>query len=193
MSYQIYSTDGIILQSRNTGEADKLYTIFTREFGMVTAKATGVRKLASKLRFVMQDFSLVGINLVYGKMMWRLTNAWEADNRNLSKEKKLVIVRAFQLIRRMIHGEEANEALFDHLTADITLLQTLDISDPQTLEAFEILFAFRILFHTGYIAKEDWNNDFIDTAFSTALAEKTIESKKKLVGIINQAINESQL
>jgi DNA repair protein RecO (recombination protein O) len=193
VSYQIYSTDGIILGSVNTGEADKLYTVFTRDFGVLTTKATGVRKLASKLRFVMQDFSLVGLNMVYGKMMWRLTNAWESDYQTLSKDKKLIIARALRLIRRMIQGEESNEVLFDSLIKDIKSLQSLGSLDETTLEAFEVLFAFRILFHTGYVAREDWNTDFIDAPFGEVLVSEVIGSKKKLVSLINKALTESHL
>ena len=55
--HHIYHTEGIILGSRNFGEAGKYYYIFTRDLGMITAGAQGVRKMSSKLRFVLQDFA----------------------------------------------------------------------------------------------------------------------------------------
>ena len=73
--HHIYHTEGIILGSRNYGEAGKYYSIFTRDLGMVYASAQGVRRMSSKLRFVLQDFAYLKIDLVQGKDFWRVTNA----------------------------------------------------------------------------------------------------------------------
>jgi len=54
--HHIHHTEGIILESRNFGEGGKYYSIFTRDLGMVYASAQGVRKMSSKLRFILQDF-----------------------------------------------------------------------------------------------------------------------------------------
>src|SRR5258706_15146820 len=73
--HHIYHTEGIILGSKNFGEAGKYYSIFTRDLGMIYASAQGVRKMSSKLRFVLQDFAYIKIDLVEGKDFWRVTNA----------------------------------------------------------------------------------------------------------------------
>ena len=65
--HHIYHTEGIILDSRSFGEAGKHYSIFTRDLGMITASAQGVRKMSSKLRFILQDFAYLKIDLVAGK------------------------------------------------------------------------------------------------------------------------------
>ena len=72
--HHIYHTEGIILGSRNIGEAGKYYYIFTRDLGMIYASASGVRKMSSKLRYVLQDFAYLKIDLVQGKDFWRVTN-----------------------------------------------------------------------------------------------------------------------
>jgi hypothetical protein len=54
---------------------------------MVTAKAAGVRKLSSKLRFVLQDFSFLDIDLVAGRNIFHLTTAVKTcDLENLTKK-----------------------------------------------------------------------------------------------------------
>ena len=73
--HNIYHTEGIILESKNFGEAGRYYSIFTRELGMVYASAQGVRKMSSKLRFILQDLSYINIDLVQGKDFWRITSA----------------------------------------------------------------------------------------------------------------------
>jgi len=73
--HQIHTTAGFIIFSRPYGEADKLISIFTRDFGLVTATARGIRLEKSKLRYHAQDYSLGVFSLVRGKEFWRLTSA----------------------------------------------------------------------------------------------------------------------
>ena len=77
--HHIYHTEGIVLESRNFGEAGKYFSIFTRDLGLVTASAQGIRKMSSKLRFVLQDFSYVKIDLVSGRNIFRVTNVLKMD------------------------------------------------------------------------------------------------------------------
>jgi len=44
-----YKTHGIVLRARNLGEADKIFTLFTRERGKVDAVGKGVRRAKSQL------------------------------------------------------------------------------------------------------------------------------------------------
>ena len=48
MSYIIYQTEGVILSKTNFGEADKLFYIFTEQFGLIRASANGVLNLKSE-------------------------------------------------------------------------------------------------------------------------------------------------
>ncbi|MDO8581971.1 MAG: DNA repair protein RecO [bacterium] len=43
------TTPSILLRSRDVGEADRIYTFYTRDHGKIEARATGVRKIKSKL------------------------------------------------------------------------------------------------------------------------------------------------
>ena len=74
MSYHIYQTEGVILSSHLAGESNRFYYIYTEEFGLIGVWGQGVRKLESKLRFNLQDFSHVRIHLIRGKNMWKLTD-----------------------------------------------------------------------------------------------------------------------
>ena len=44
----LYKTEGIVLKSMEYQEADKIVTIFTKDYGKITAIAKGVRKTKSK-------------------------------------------------------------------------------------------------------------------------------------------------
>ncbi len=48
MSHSIYHTEGFVIASQDTGEANKYYKIYTKDFGLIGATAQGVRHLKSK-------------------------------------------------------------------------------------------------------------------------------------------------
>ena len=73
--HPIHTTPGLIIHSRPYGEAGKLLSIFTRDFGLVLANAQGIRLEKSKLRPFIQDYSFGIFSLVKGKELWRLTSA----------------------------------------------------------------------------------------------------------------------
>ncbi|MBV8584221.1 MAG: DNA repair protein RecO [Candidatus Eremiobacteraeota bacterium] len=47
MSERAYKTDAFVLRGRNLGEADRIFTLFTRERGKLDAVAKGVRRIKS--------------------------------------------------------------------------------------------------------------------------------------------------
>ncbi|OHA92365.1 MAG: DNA repair protein RecO [Candidatus Zambryskibacteria bacterium RIFCSPLOWO2_02_FULL_51_21] len=135
MSYHIYTTKGIILSAQAKGEADRLYSILTRDFGLIRAHAIGVRKSASKLRGALEPVSLSSVSLVRGKEYWRLTSA-EVIKR-FKKSKPLF------LLEQLVAGEATHPELFDAVEKYLEL-------DETTLVA-------QILFHLGYLKKSDLN------------------------------------
>ncbi len=108
MSYAVYSTRGFILGSTPTGEASKIYLIYTEDFGLVRARAQSVRLLVSKLRYNLEDYSFGTFSLVRGRELWRLTGA----ERDLPESLSLVRARVLNLVKRLVQGEEKNEKLF---------------------------------------------------------------------------------
>ncbi len=88
--HHIYNTEGFVIGGTNVGEANKLLKIFTKDFGMITGSAQGIRHLKSKLRYSLQDFSYSSVSLVKGKEMWRVVNAERKENLfiSLRAEKK---------------------------------------------------------------------------------------------------------
>ena len=73
--YQKYQTEALILGSREQGENDRLYTLFTREFGLVQARASAVRKETSRMRYALQNYARANAALVKGKRGWRMAGA----------------------------------------------------------------------------------------------------------------------
>lgn len=53
----VYNTEGIVLRTRNMGEADKVVTLYTRDHGKVSAAARGARRPRSRLLGPTQVFT----------------------------------------------------------------------------------------------------------------------------------------
>ena len=165
MSYHIYTTKGIVLSERAVGEADRIYTILTRDLGKLQAQAIGVRKGVSKMRGSIEPFSLANISFVKGKNYWRLTSA-----ESIQKIPALPsITNPFSLIEKLIQGEDPHPELFD-------VVEQFILSPESRDEMFEIHLVSQILFHLGYLKKADLGLD-----------------KKSLIKAINNGIQSSHL
>jgi DNA repair protein RecO (recombination protein O) len=192
--HHIYHTEGIILESKNYGEAGKYYFLLTRDLGMIYASAQGVRKLSSKLRFILQDFSYVKVDLVRGKDFWRITSASKTDRlENLSKNPFTLKIFAniSRLLKRLLAGEAPNEILF------LDLLNGLDFLEKSRLENefenIEAIIVLRILNNLGYLGGDQAIKDMIKSPFEDNLVFETRKSRRKILSEINKSIRETHL
>jgi DNA repair protein RecO (recombination protein O) len=192
--HHIYHTEGIILESKNYGEAGKYYFLLTRDLGMIYASAQGVRKLSSKLRFILQDFSYVKVDLVRGKDFWRITSASKTDRlENLSKNPFTLKIFAniSRLLKRLLAGEAPNEILF------LDLLNGLDFLEKSRLENefenIEAIIVLRILNNLGYLGGDQAIKDMIKSPFEDNLVFEARKSRRKILSEINKSIRETHL
>lgn len=70
-----YSDTGIILKRRDFGEADRLYSIYTREHGKIEAIAQGARKIRSKLAAHLEPLTFGEFMFANGRRIERLIQA----------------------------------------------------------------------------------------------------------------------
>jgi DNA repair protein RecO len=154
MSHHIYHTRGLILGSVATRESNKYYRIFTEELGLVGATAQAVRKLSSKLRYTLQDFSWINVDLVHGREVWRITSAVPEEvapihHGEIFLENRVLLARVCALVARLVHGEEQNKILFKELSV-ITEFLRAEIVPSFLHSSFETLATMRVLAHLGY-------------------------------------------
>lgn len=75
-----YRTQALILNKRNFREADRFFTLFSKEFGKIEAMAKGERKIKSKLRGGLELFYWSEIEFIQGRHWKTLTDASLIDN-----------------------------------------------------------------------------------------------------------------
>lgn len=192
--HHIYHTEGLILGSKNYGEAGKYYFIFTRDLGMIYASAQGVRKISSKLRFVLQDFSHVKVDLVRGKDFWRLTSASKTsilDDIYKNPETFRIFANIGRLLQRLLAGEEANEDLFIDLVNGLNILEKSKTKEE--LQNIEVIIVLRILNNLGYIGNDDLLNSIVKSPFEKDLIFEVGKSRLKILSEINKALGETHL
>src|SRR3990167_2163827 len=192
--HHIYHTEGIILGSRNYGEAGKYYSIFTRDLGMVYASAQGVRRMSSKLRFVLQDFAYLKIDLVQGKDFWRVTNASKTNLlEQLSKNSGTfeVFSNIANLLKRLLAGVEPNEALFVDLIKGLAVLERTKIKED--LRNIEAIIVLRILDNLGYIGSNEMLQKLVKSPFEENLIFEVSKSRTQVLHQINKALKETHL
>ena len=192
--HHIHHTEGIILGSKDFGEAGRYYSIFTRDLGMVYASAQGVRKISSKLRYILQDFSYVKIDLVRGKDFWRVASASKTNNlEQLIKRKDTfeIFFNVACLLKRLLAGEYPNTVLFTDLINGLSILEKTD--NKEDLHNIEAIIVLRILNNLGYINGGVKLDTLIKSPFEKELVFKVAESRTEILSHINKALKETHL
>jgi DNA repair protein RecO (recombination protein O) len=195
MAHHIYTTDGFVIESTPHGEADRFYTLFTKELGLIRATARGVRLQKSKLRYSLQDFSWSRISLVRGKELWRITSARAEESLAVKyRDQKLIlqtIAHVASLIRRLVGAEEKNEALYSIINQAFEFLETR--TWHAELKLFEIIVVLKILHNLGYLRDLPELHHFIHDPFDELMLEAIRPHKALALKEINTSLRETQL
>lgn len=126
-----YRTQGFILKKVDLGEADRIFTIFTKDFGKLEILAKAIRKIGSKLRGGMELFYLSDIEFIQGKTHKTLTDTILIKRfSNLRKDlKRLKIVFDIsEIINNLIKGEEKDEKVWELLKEIFERLNKISLS-----------------------------------------------------------------
>ncbi len=65
----VYKTEAIVLRQQALGEADRIVTLFTREYGKLRAAAKGIRRPASRLGGRLEPFTHARLLLARGRTL----------------------------------------------------------------------------------------------------------------------------
>jgi recombinational DNA repair protein (RecF pathway) len=138
MAIEKYVTPCFVIEGYDQGEHDRVYKLFTREFGMITVHAKSIRKLESKLRAHVLPRSVSLVTLVQGREVWRLVGS----------EEQHIDVQGIHdvtaLLKRFIRGEGEHKVLYDRL---IDFLKTVSKYDQKMSR---VVLYYLILVELGY-------------------------------------------
>lgn len=195
MAYHIYTTEGFIIASHDVGEAHKIYTIFTKDFGLVRARAVSVRKINSKLRYALGKLSQSTISMIRIGDLWQLIDAQEKKIPPQTVAQQAMFAHIFTLLKRFSGFNIEHMQLYQDVDDALSFLADSNFSQEE-MKLFEILIVFMILSHLGYVPKEDpvvASNIHGGLLWSRDMLSHIEHNKKSYIEAINHSINATQL
>ena len=189
--YQKYHTEALVLGNREVGENDRIFTLYTRDFGLVRARASAIRKEGSRMRYALQNYARVDVSLIKGRRGWRAAGASAVMNASGAPQSIRVLARIAELTTRLVHGEEKNDYLFAVLAEAHSALMRKRVEASATIE---IVCVARVLYALGYLSAEALETAlFTHTAYTGEHLLEAETMRDKLLSSINRAIGETHL
>lgn len=123
---RVYRTRAVILKRREQGEADRVITLFTPEYGKRVVIAKGVRKPTSRKAGHLEPFTLVALMLARGKTWDIITSAQTVISfRKLREDLDLTAYAYYfcELLDAFVQEDDPHPELYDLLLTAFRRLQ----------------------------------------------------------------------
>ena len=192
MAYQTYTTKALVCGTFNRNTADRSYLLFTREAGMLYADARSVRKETSRQRYALQDFSLVRVSLVKGKVGWKIGSIEALKNyynEAIDKSARGSVVSLSRMLRRFVKGEEAAPITFDYVVSAFEEL----ISNVKERHFVLMAIELHILSELGYVDTKKVPEPINLKEPKEIESVYSIEIKNKVENLYTNAVSVSHL
>jgi len=181
------STFGFVFKEREFGEADKIFSIFSKDFGRIEVLGKSIRKVSSKLKFGIEIFSLSQIEFVQGKFQKILVGVQPFEKyKNLKKNlKKLIFAfKISEVLDSLIKGEEKDERIYGLIKEVFSKLNSLSFKKEEVLYLY---FFWNLLSFLGFKPQIDFcffckekedSNFYFDFTLSNLVCEKCSKNVK---------------
>jgi recombinational DNA repair protein (RecF pathway) len=186
--YVKYTTEACVVRAQEIGEADRVYTLYTRDFGLLRARASSVRKVTSRMKSALTLGSHITTSLIKGKRGWRLAGALAGTTVPVGSALD-AYMRIMRLVERLVQGEEEEVLLYDVLFNAHTALR-----DQLPPEGVELLTVARVLYRLGYLSPEALGQVLISGAhYRYEEVVGVLEQRSTVLMSVNTALTATQL
>lgn len=147
-----HRTQGFVFKKEDKSDADRVFSVFSLDFGRLEITAKGIRKIESKLRGGIEIFSLSEIEFVEGKHQKTLTDAVFIEKfKNISEnqDKFKTALKIGDVLDNFILGQEEDEPVFNLLLSTFNKLNEPEAS-PQKIQLVYYYFVWNFLSILGY-------------------------------------------
>jgi len=138
-----YRTQGFVLKKTDLGEADRIFIIFTKDFGKLEILGKGIRKIQSKLKSFLELFHLIDLEFIQGKIYKTLIDASVIDSfKEIRKDlKRFKIANLIsQIFTDFLKGEEKDENLWKLLKETFEKLNNYFLSSKNLILLYYYFF-----------------------------------------------------
>lgn len=118
-----YKYTGIILNKRDVGETDRIYTIYTLEGGKIKSLAKGVRKSHAKLASSLENITLADITIMRTRGLGKITGSIVEQNFSSIKRDCDALMETFlglNIFDKLIDFENPDGEVFSLLKQYLT-------------------------------------------------------------------------
>src|SRR5690554_1274690 len=151
----IIRTEAIVLKQFDLGEADKIITFFTKDYGKVRAVAKGVRKSRSSMSGIVLPFNYNLVTIYRGKSIDRINQVRNIFSFNRLREDLVKMAYASfvtEAVERVSQENQANEALFALLLSTLHKIMVAE----EGLLYIELIFKISLLVVLGLKPQLDY-------------------------------------
>jgi DNA repair protein RecO (recombination protein O) len=163
----LYKTQGIIIKRTNSGEFDRLLTIYTKNFGKILVRAKAIRKNQSKLKGHLELFLHSHLLLAPGKNLDIITGAEAIEKFSELHQRLPCLATAYylsEIIDKTIAGPEKDAHIWQLI---LSSFQKLNQEKPN-IKTIISDFEKKLLEFLGYGENQQTASSFI----SSLLGEK---------------------
>jgi DNA repair protein RecO (recombination protein O) len=154
-----YKYTGIILNKKDVGETDRIYTMYTLEGGKVRSLAKGVRKAHAKLASSLENLTLADITIVRTMGLGKITGSIVEQNFSALKKDCEALMHVFSVMavfEKMVDLDSQDKSVFSLLKQ---YLETMDNNsgneDEIKYEVLSLGFLVKLLDSLGYSIEVD--------------------------------------
>ena len=138
----IYQTNAIVLKRENIFEADRIYHLYTEDFGKVKAIAGSVRKINAKLSGHLEPFNIIWVELATKKngdlFITTALSLKELLSRDASPVQTALFAKMADFSCQMLKGPQKDEILWDYILENF-----IKADSVETSESNEFLLGFK--------------------------------------------------
>ena len=150
----VYKSKGIVLRSIRYGEADRILDLYTRDAGLVSAIAKGIRRTKSRFGARLEPLSCVDFVAYHGRTLDTVTQvevlrSFRGVREDLARFD--AAARMVGSVRSLSGGDEADRRVFNLLYNGLDALEEHDSG----FEAVEAAFGLKLSILAGYAPQLD--------------------------------------
>lgn len=179
----VYKTEAIVLARKNVGEADRILTLFTKEYGKLRVLAKGIRKVTSRRSPHAEVFSMTLMLLHRGKTNLDIVGEITPLEtfQYLRKHLNRVILAYYlcELVERLLPEKQEHRDVYTLLAQNLKKMNEENIDNPDQLNNKFALELLRIL---GFMSKDK----ILPPADTDHYIESIIERRLRTPKIIRQ-------
>lgn len=173
-SPRVYKTEGIILKRKNVGEADRIITVFTKEYGKMRVIAKGIRKVSSRRAPHLEVFTRVNMVVHSGKSLESVSevepvNVFESVRSDL---KRISMAYYFcELIDSLLPEKQEQRDVYSLLTRALD-----DLGSGTRMYPMSKIFTLELLWTLGFLPRSKTLNGEALQQFIETITERRMKS-----------------